>query len=218
MSQSGFFEQKRASPSGLAIVIALHAGVLGALVMIKGPPMAQRDQPIDIEWIPTPPLPEDVEPPPPPPRDEVRLPPMPIPTIPLPPMQQPPLDTRPLDPGPVEPQETVALNPPIPDPPPAREPVRRDATVDPRFASALQPPYPLDEQRAQRTGTVRMRVTIGTDGRVKAVERLSATSDSFWEVARSQALNRWRFRPATLDGRPVESTKIMSLQFRLADI
>jgi protein TonB len=126
----------------------------------------------------------------------------------------PPIDRAPIDLGP----PTVTVTPPPLDPPPAHEPVRRDATVDPRYAAALQPPYPLAEQRAERTGTVRVRVTIGVDGRVRAVERLSATNDAFWEVARQQALNRWRFRPATLDGRPVESSKEMTIHFRLADI
>jgi protein TonB len=60
-----------------------------------------------------------------------------------------------------------------------------------------------------------VRVTIGADGRVKAVQMVSATSDAFWRATQQHALARWRFRPATLDGRPVESTKLMNVYFRI---
>ena len=99
------------------------------------------------------------------------------------------------------------------DPVPIPDPVRVEARFDDRYADALQPPYPPSEQRAQRDGLVRLRVTIGTDGRVKAVERISATSDAFWGMAERHARTRWRFRPATVDGRPVESQKMMTLHF-----
>ena len=112
---------------------------------------------------------------------------------------------------------TVIADPAPPRDPPA-PPVRRGAEIDPRFASALQPQYPASEQRAGRTGTVVIRVTIGADGRVRAAERVSATSDAFWAAAERQALSRWRFRPATVDGRPVESSRVMTIHFRIEDV
>jgi protein TonB len=99
----------------------------------------------------------------------------------------------------------------IPDLPP----VRLEALFDPRFAADQQPPYPTSEERAQREGRVRLRVTIGADGRVKAVQRLDATSDAFWRSTERHALSRWRFRPATDDGRPVESTKVLTITFQI---
>ena len=62
---------------------------------------------------------------------------------------------------------------------------------------------------------MRLRVTIGADGRVKAVQRLDATSDAFWRSTERHALSRWRFRPATVDGRPVESTKVLTITFQI---
>jgi protein TonB len=93
--------------------------------------------------------------------------------------------------------------------------VRVDAQFDPRFAGALQPPYPAAEQRNAREGEVRVRVTIAPDGRVAAVEKVSATSDAFWQVTQRQALSRWRFKPATVDGKPVQSSKVLSVFFKL---
>ena len=216
MTESGY-RQKRASPLGLAIVLALHTGALAAVLMIKGPLQILPERPI-IGYPVPPPEPEPLpEPPRPQPRaDDQQITRVPTPT-PLP-TSFPPLPPRPIDEG------TTDLGPigdpiPLPTPdPPRPDPVRREAEVDRRYADALQPAYPLSEQRAQRSGIVRLRVTIGADGRVRAVERLMATNDVFWEAAQRQALNRWRFRPATIDGRPVESTKVMTVQFRIADV
>jgi len=95
--------------------------------------------------------------------------------------------------------------------------VRREAEVDPRFARDLQPPYPPSEERGENEGNVRIQVTIAPSGRVIAVRRLAATSEAFWRATERQALDRWRFRPATLDGRPVEGVKVMTVHFRLRD-
>ena len=220
MREGGFLEQKRASPMGFTLVVVGHALVLGAVVLIKGPQFIPAaftpTRVVDITQ------PEPVDPPPPEPQKErVEVPQQPtvidhvppvidrIPTLgpvvtdpPLPPLRDS------LPPGPIY----VPKADPLPPPP---DPVRIEARYDDRYASVLQPPYPASEQRAQRSGQVRMKVTIGTDGRVKAVERLSATNDAFWEIAERHALNRWRFRPATVDGRPVESQKTMTLHFRI---
>jgi protein TonB len=58
-------------------------------------------------------------------------------------------------------------------------------------------------------------VLIGADGRVKAVEKLRATSDAFFRATEQQALRHWRFKPATVDGRPVEARKVMTVHFQL---
>ena len=216
MSAGGFYEQKSLSPTGLALVVAMHAAALGALALAKSPIFVAPPEPLDTYDVLPDPVPEP-EPPPEPriepqPRQQVTR----IDTV-------PPVIERQI-PGP------VVWQPPVP-PPPVIEPpapprielarvelppsVRVAAQFDPRHAGSLQPPYPPTAERAQREGVVRLRVTIGADGRVKAVERLSATSDAFWEVTQRHALARWRFRPATLDGRPIESSKTMTVTFRI---
>ncbi len=218
MSEAGFFQQKRASPTGLALVVLMHAAVLGAVIMIKGPTFIPLDDgPIDVIPVRPQQIPDEIPPPPDRPepvRDQVTYVP---PNIPIAPnnsevvIPQTPVDLTQV-------REPIFTPPADPPAPPVRDPVRREASVDPRYAEALQPPYPLSEQRAERTGSVRIEVTIGTDGRVRSVRRISATNDAFWEVAERQARTRWRFRPATVDGRPVESTKVMTLTFRLENV
>lgn len=219
MANGGFFEQKSASPTRFALVVAAHAGLLGAVMLAAGPEFI-INPPIrtQIFRVPIPQTPP--EDPHPTQREDRQTPidrPIVIPDhrIDLPPL--PPLgpQTGTETAGPPTGGTVIADPPPDPSPP---QPVRRGAEVDPRFAAALQPQYPLAEQRAGRSGSVVIRVTIGPDGRVRAAERVSATSDAFWAVAERQALTRWRFRPATVDGRPVESSKVMTIHFRIEDV
>ena len=212
MPEAGFFEQKRGSPTGLALVVAMHAGVLGALVLMKGPQFFRpQDPPLVITPIRIPPEPPPVRPAVDEPRHVSQV------TTARPEIvvERPDLthyvrsDPRPFpDPGPVGERRVELARVEIP-------PVRRSAEL---IGSDLQPPYPASEERAQRGGTVQIRVTIGANGRVTGVQRLSATSDAFWRATERQALSRWRFRPATVDGRPVEATRVMTVTFRIEDI
>ena len=213
MTATGFYEQKSIRPGGLATVIALHGAVFAGLVLVKTT-VDHPDRTItDVFNIPIPTPPDDT--PPPPPRDEPQH--RSVMDAPL-----PVVATH--SAGPVVTEEPTELPPPsgnvgqrtvvaslAPDLP--RIPVRVEAQFDPR--TELQPPYPASEHARQRDGTVRVRLTIGADGRVKAIERLSATSDAFWRTTERHALTRWRFRPATVDGQATESTKVMTLIFRI---
>lgn len=102
----------------------------------------------------------------------------------------------------------------VPEPPPPLPPLLR-AEPDSRFAKDFQPAYPAAELRAQRDGLVQIRVLIGVDGRVKAAQSVSATSDAFFEATRRQALSKWRFKPATRGGIPEESWKTLSVRFEI---
>jgi protein TonB len=50
---------------------------------------------------------------------------------------------------------------------------------------------------------------------VKEARRVAATSDAFWQVTLDRALAKWRFKPATRGGIPVEAWRTMSLTFVL---
>lgn len=215
MTDTGFLEPRKLSPTGLAVVVALHAGALGALALMKGPEFIQKATRTIIYDVRNP-IPEP-ERPPEPPRDQARQ------------RQRPSvLDSSPspIDrpSGPVVAERPLPPLPPLPNvaaetvtearvelPPP----VRVAAEFDPRYAADQQPPYPADQERAGREGRVRIRLVIGADGRVRSIERLSATNDAFWRATERHARARWRFRPATIDGRPVESSKTMTVVFEL---
>ncbi len=214
----------RFNPGGLTAAIAINAGLVAAL-MFAGPtilPGTPDDGPIitTVSFDPPPP-PQPPEPQPKPKEVVANRPterivaPDPIVSTPstmdlattttIPP--QPPI--TPIigsDPGPI----VIATPTPLP--------ALIGPQVDPRYADAFQPTYPPAERRANNDGRVTVRVLVGTDGRVKQVERVSATSDAFWQVTQDRALRSWRFKPATRGDVPVEAWRTMTLTFRMEDV
>lgn len=164
-------------------------------------------------------IPED-KPLPPPPKDdpapkqktapetELTTAPTPFPPInngpladPLPPV--PPAPLPPLPPGPVA------------DPAPPPVPKLVLAQLDQRYIANFQPDYPVREQREGVEGVARVRVLIGTDGRVKQVEMISTDSPGFFEATKRRALSKWRFKAATRGGVAEESWKEMTVRFEI---
>ncbi|KTE11433.1 energy transducer TonB [Sphingopyxis sp. H115] len=137
------------------------------------------------------------------------------PPNPLPPIAQDPPEAPPLPP--VVPPAGTGDAPSAPiDPPVApAKPKLVLAQLDSRFAGAFQPDYPASEQRREIEGSAKVRVLIGTDGRVKAVELISADSPGFFEETRRRALAKWRFKPATRGGVAEESWKVMTVHFQI---
>ena len=219
MAQGGFYERKRVSPTGITLVILLHGGALTALALSKmDMPEMKIFTPLKISDIPIPPDPQPIPEPKADPEmrpksqiDYVRplVPPLPRPSDDIVIRDTPDIpvfDERPIG---------KDADPPRPKPVPIPDPVRIEAQM--LRTSALQPPYPAAEERAQQEGKVTIRVTIGANGRVAAAERVSATSDAFYRATERHALRAWRFKPATVDGKPVESRKTINLTFRLPD-
>jgi protein TonB len=114
---------------------------------------------------------------------------------------------KPLDLGPV-----TRVEPRV-EPVPALVIARRD----PRYAEDFQPAYPAARLRGQEDGHVTVKVLVGTNGRVKAVEQLSATGADFFDATRRQALSKWRFKPATRGGVAEESWMTLTVTFRIQD-
>jgi protein TonB len=226
MPEGGFFERRTISPTSLTIVILLHAAGIGALALSKMEvPGISGPKRLEVENI-------ELEKPPkenPPERQKEQKPvaqktqidhiPPVVPTVPRGPvvLHDPTLDRVIYDPGPPpkvdeKPAQEFKPLPPLPTAEPKPLPVRKEAVMR---SGDLQPPYPPSEEKMEREGKVAIRVTIGTDGRVKAADKVSATSPAFYTATERHALRSWRFSPATVDGKPVESTKVLTVHFRL---
>jgi len=114
-------------------------------------------------------------------------------------------------PGPVVGTGTEIAKPAEPPaPPPLIAP-----KLDSRYADALQPPYPAGELRVGKEGVAKVRVLVGTDGRVKDVQKISADSDAFFDATRRQALSKWRFKPATRGGTAEEAWYTATVRFTI---
>lgn len=95
------------------------------------------------------------------------------------------------------------------------DPVTVGARLDISYAEQFQPAYPPGQLRLEREGEVSVRVLIGSDGRVKQIELIDSPHVDFWTATRKQALKKWRFTPATRDGKPFESWMTLKVRFEI---
>ena len=216
MHASGYLAAPQRNPVSLGLAISITGAGLTAMFLIQ--PVVQgilKSPPVVIDTIPLPPAPP--------------LPPVPHPPTtptghhPMPAQPQHPF-TRPgagpvADPGPVSSLggsvDFSSGGIEIETPQPPTPPVYVDSSVDPRFAGQLQPNYPAGLQREDVEGSVTVRVHVGPDGRVIAVEAVHADHPDFLRATREWALRHWRFRAATRDGVPVDSWRTMSVRFQI---
>jgi periplasmic protein TonB len=210
-------ETRRIKPAGLAAATILNGAVVAALLLIAPkvaeviiyPPTVGYNVKVDP---PKPIVPDKQQPPRPDIQDIDSAPPasVPVPLVAELPYVEPKADPAPFTPPlpKVEPVAPVKLLP---------LPVLRAAKPDPRYAAKLQPEYPPSRARDGMEGSVTVKVRIGIDGRVMAVEVLRSDHEDFSHVTQDAALRKWRFIPATRDGQAVESWKEMTVRFQIPD-
>jgi periplasmic protein TonB len=103
---------------------------------------------------------------------------------------------------------------PVIAPPPARKP--RTVSIGVMEASLINrvdPAYPAIARATHISGEVRLRATIGTDGKVKDYEVLSG--NPLLAQAAIAAVRQWRYRPTQLNGEPVEVETLITVNFIL---
>lgn len=92
----------------------------------------------------------------------------------------------------------------------------RGEVAPPVAVARVRPVYPPAARIAGRQGAVRVRVVIGVDGAVGAVEVVEDGVGFGCADAALAAIRQWRFRPATLRGRPVAVYMEVTVMFTLA--
>jgi len=228
-----FAEQQR-NPGrhavGIGIVLALH--LLLGWALITG--LAQRmveviKSPIDTKIIdevkpPPPPPPENLPPPPkfqppppsfvPPPEVNVTPPPQPAPTI-----------TTVITPPPPAPV-TIAPAPPTPAPPapvappPPPRVAARAAIADVRSCAPTRDDYPAAALRAEATGDVDIRFTIGPDGKLTKAEIIKSAGPSrehkMLDRVTLSKLSECTFKPGLDEnGAPVGGTFVQGYRWKI---
>lgn len=211
---TGYLDRKSSRPGSLTLALAIHGGVLAAILLAK-PTLfiPQPDDPTVFRpiYVPVPPPPRPETP------KQERRPAQPNPD-PQPVPQDPPIDSSqslnggvtdypPAPPLPPAPPTTPTFDPP--------SPVLTTASFDRRYLGDLQPAYPPYLERLEKEGTVTVRVQIGTDGRVLAVELVRADDPGFFAATRDWAMRKWRFKPATRDGAPVTGWLTETVRFQI---
>src|SRR5205085_5398132 len=127
------------------------------------------------------------------------------------------------------PTEATASIPPVEPPPmPAPAPVPQPAALDtnsvfaavpaggtqPEEIDRVVPRYPPAARAANVSGRVVIRGIVRKDGTIDNVEVIKDLPFGLGEAAR-EAVERWRFRPATYRGEPIDVYYTVTVTFRL---
>jgi TonB family protein len=116
--------------------------------------------------------------------------------------------------------ETLPVEPPTAAEP---EPVERTTGVytsvppggtQPQELDRVVPRYPAAARRANVSGPVVVRGIVRRDGTIDNVEIIKDLPHGLGEEAR-RAVSRWRFRPATVRGEPIDVYYTVTVNFRL---
>jgi protein TonB len=215
------FAGRGGHPNAMLVIVGAHVALIAAVMSAKiDLPARILKDPIVVEMIPAPRPPPPVEPPPEPrrqpqPRDSFveRA----EPLVPVPLLDSAPLDRSPVTPALPNPGDVIGPGTqpvPLPQPAPRADPVR----TGPRLltpAHLVEPPYPQSKIAREEEASLKLRLSIGANGRVTAVEPVGFADPAFLEAARRHLIARWRYKPATEDGRPVASTTVITLRFEL---
>ena len=77
----------------------------------------------------------------------------------------------------------------------------------------VDPIYPADAEQQRVEGTVKLHAIIGRDGAVESVELTGGPA--LLVPAAASAVRRWRYKPTSLGGQPVEAEEDITIVFRL---
>lgn len=81
--------------------------------------------------------------------------------------------------------------------------------------SQSAPTYPPDAARRRIEGTVQLRLIVGTDGSVQSARVVDSIPAGVFDKAALDAVRKWKFSPATVDGSPVVADTNKSIDFRM---
>lgn len=102
--------------------------------------------------------------------------------------------------------------------PASAPPVSTSAYIPADYAASnRKPDYPSLSRRYGEQGTVVLRVLVGANGRAQQVELHSSSGHALLDQSAKQAVQNWRFAPATRHGQPVSDWFLVPIPFKLQD-
>jgi periplasmic protein TonB len=103
-----------------------------------------------------------------------------------------------------------------PSPAPAAVPVATEPTPA-KLVKRVSPEYPAEAASRGVEGSATVEFTVLRNGRVQDVRVVESTPRRTFDAAARDAVRRWQFEPAELNGQPVESVTRVRLEFKLKD-
>jgi protein TonB len=89
----------------------------------------------------------------------------------------------------------------------------RDVDVPPRALREIVPNYPDVADRERLSGTVRLQLKLEADGRIGAIEVVSASPPGVFDESAIKAFGDARFAPAQKNGRPVRALVLIEVVY-----
>lgn len=114
---------------------------------------------------------------------------------------------------PMAPSTPINPAPPM-APPVAPVPDIADRSV-PRLVSSPPPNYPRDARRRRQSGTVLLRIQVGSNGEAANIDIVQSSGTRSLDRAAIDAARRWHFEPAIRNGQPVEGSLQIPIAFAL---
>jgi periplasmic protein TonB len=223
MMEGAFYQQKRTSPTALAVVLLMHGAGLTALALAKSEALRPtREPPIVVNTIP------EQKPPP-------QVPPDPVKQTPQPQQQTVLTPPRPVIDLPAQGPVVTWTPPPtpifvIPDPGPVTLPPRKPDVVPPRKIESARAranlasyvsdeDYPSTAVRNEEQGTTRFRLGVGPDGKVTNCTITGSSGSPALDSATCRLMkSRARFTPARdSDGRTTSDSVNSAIRWVLPD-
>lgn len=208
-----------------ALVIAAHAGALGAVMWARSPqPMLITMPTVEGVLIAAPPAEELKAPPTQPPKPLPVEQPKPKPK----PKPKPVPKPKPAPPPPEGPPSEQAISAPAPEPeeaPPAPVAAKEDdelaAPVTPPRVDASQlnnpaPSYPTLSRRLREQGTVYLELLILPDGTVSEIQVKTSSGFARLDNSALEAVRRWRYVPAKRGGVAIPFRYVQPIEFSLS--
>jgi len=115
------------------------------------------------------------------------------------------------------PAPTVQAAPVLP-PVTATAPPTKTSASDATYTSTnRKPPYPRLSRINEEQGTVVLRVLVKADGTAGAVEVKNSSTYPLLDESAKTTVQTWRFKPATVDGKPVAEWYQLAIPFTLQE-
>ena len=108
-------------------------------------------------------------------------------------------------------QPPAAAPPPVAKPLPKAESVTQPAILTRR----VEPVYPPIARNMHIAGVVRVHITIGADGLVKSMN--VTTGNVILAESAKDAIKKWVYRPATIDGHPTQWETDVEISFGMSN-
>lgn len=105
--------------------------------------------------------------------------------------------------------------PPLPEPPARNEFDISEVDTPPKVLRRIPPAYPFSAKRRRITGKVVVRFLVDVEGKVDNVKVLEAAPKGVFEDSVLSAINKWRFSPGVLEGKPVATWVTAPFEFTM---